>query len=115
MSGLTPQQIETISQFLKKEHGDFEEDFNPILKRTFTVGMLKKALEGVDESLPVELEIALDISSDGVCTTQPGFAIHTYLVQEKGDGSGKLAIVGALPDNVEDYVEAFELAPLPLR
>lgn len=109
MPGLTPQQIDQISQFLKQEHGDVDEDFSPILKRTFTVGMLKKALEGVDESLPVELEIALDISEDGVCTTQPGFAIHTYTVAEKGDGSGKLAIVGALPDNVDDYVEAFEL------
>jgi hypothetical protein len=113
MSGLNSQQISKIAQFLVKEHGPeaVAEDFTALLKRTLTVGTLKKALEGMDDSLPVELEVVLDISDEGECTTQPGFAVHTYQIQESGDGSGKFAIVAALPDNVEAYAEAFELPP----
>jgi hypothetical protein len=103
MLKLTEKQIEDISETMKEELGDQYEDVRPILQRTFTVGKLRKALEGLDDSLPVELEIVLEVSDEGDCTAQPGFAIHSFQSEDR------FTLVGALPGNSESYAEAFEI------
>lgn len=103
MSKLTDKQIEAIAETMKEELGDEYEDVTPLLRRTITVGKLRQALEGLQDNLPIELEIVLEVNDDGDCTAQPGFAIHSF---STGD---RFTLVGALPGNSEAYAQAFEI------
>tara|TARA_B110001454_G_scaffold158569_1_gene147888 strand:- start:23567 stop:23917 length:351 start_codon:yes stop_codon:yes gene_type:complete len=114
MHNLTKEQIMVISDSMRQENGATHEEVSNLLKRAMTVGDLKKLLTTVDDSLPVELEVIMEISEDGQCTAQPGLAIHHYQVQSGDDGYPRLTLVGAQPQNVELYAEAFEL-DLPVQ
>ncbi len=92
-----------------QELGANAEEVSNILKRTMTVGELKKALVNVDDNLPVELEVVLEITEDGNCAAQPGLAIHHYQVRAGEDGYARFTLVGAQPQNAEAYAETFEL------
>ena len=109
MLKLTDSQIQEITESMRQELGANQEEITNILKRAMTVGDLKKALENVDENLPVELEMVLEITPDGDCAAQPGLAIHHYQVQKGDDGYPRFTLVGAQPQNAEAYAEAFEL------
>ncbi|MBC7466144.1 MAG: hypothetical protein H7256_09130 [Bdellovibrio sp.] len=109
MLNLTQEQIAEITESMRQENGANAEEVANILKRVLTVGDLKKALANVDDSLPVELEIVLEISDDGDCAAQPGLAIHHYQIRKGDDGYPRFTIVGAQPQNSEAYAEAFEL------
>lgn len=112
MSQLTPQQIEKISETLKKEQGANADEIHQVLQRTLTVAGLKKILAKMDDSLPVELEVIVEMSEEGDCAAQPGLAIHHYQVKEDDDGFARLTLVGVPPQLAEAYAEAFELEPL---
>lgn len=109
MLNLSKDQINEMTESMRQEHGANPEEIANILKRMMTVGDLKKALENVDEALPVELEIVLEVSSEGDCSIQPGLAIHHYQVRKDDDGYPRFTLVGAQPQNSEAYAEAFEL------
>ena len=109
MLNLSKEQLAEMTETMRQEHGANAEEIASILKRTMTVGDLKKALENVDESLPVELEIVLEITPEGDCTAQPGLAIHHYQVRKGDEGYPRFTLVGAQPQNAEAYAEAFEL------
>lgn len=109
MLNLTKDQIAEMTESMKQELGANAEEIANILKRTLTVGDLKKVLENVDEALPVELEIILEITPEGDCSAQPGLAIHHYQVRKGDDGYARFTLVGAQPQNSEAYAEAFEL------
>jgi hypothetical protein len=112
MSRLTDSQIEKISATLKEEQGANADEIHQVLQRTMTVGSLKQILSKLDDSLPVELEVILEISQEGDCAAQPGLAIHHYEVTEEDDGFARLTLVGVPPQLAEVYAEAFELGPL---
>lgn len=109
MSNLNPKQIELMSEAMRQEHGANAEEIQSALKRAMTVGNLKKLLNGVDDSLPVELEVVIEVTEDGNCATQPGLLIHYFQVREGDEGFPRLTLVGAAPQNAEAYAEAFEL------
>lgn len=109
MLNLTKEQIDEITESMRQENGANAEEISSLLKRAMTVGDLKKVLATVDDSLPVELEVVIEISEDGECAAQPGLAVHHYQVQKGDDGYPRLVLVGAQPQNVEAYAEAFEL------
>lgn len=109
MGGLSKRQMEAMSEAMKQEHGASADEVENVLKRTFTVGELKNLLNGVDESLPVELEVVIEVNEEGDCATQPGLAIHSYQVREGDEGFPRFTLVGAPPQNAEAYAEAFEL------
>ena len=112
MSRLTDSQIEKISATLQKEQGANADEIHHVLQRTMTVGALKQVLAKFDDSLPVELEVIVEITQDGDCAAQPGLAIHHYEVTEEDDGFARLTLVGVPPQLAEVYAEAFELEPL---
>jgi len=112
MSQLTEKQIEKISEALKKEQGANAEEIHHVLQRTLTVGALKNILLTLDENLPVELEVIMEVTEEGDCSAQPGLAIHHYQVTDDDDGFPRLTLVGAPPQLAEAYAEAFELGPL---
>ena len=112
MSQLTEKQIERMTEAMKQEQGANTEEIQGVLKRVLTVGALKKALATVDDSLPVELEVIIEITETGDCAAQPGFAIHHYQVTEQDDGFPRLTLVGAPPQLAEAYAEAFEIDAL---
>lgn len=112
MSRLSEKQIQVITEAMKQEQGANAEEIENILKRAMTVGDLKKLLNSIDDSLPVELEVVIEVNEDGNCTTQPGLAIHHYKVTDDDDGFPRLTLVGAAPQNAEAYAEAFELDSL---
>lgn len=112
MSRLTSMQIEKISETLKKEQGANSDEVHQVLQRTLTVGALKQVLSKLDDSLPVELEVILEMSEEGDCAAQPGLAIHHYEVKDDDDGFARLTLVGVPPQLAEAYAEAFELEPL---
>lgn len=109
MLNLSKDQIAEMTELMRQENGANAEEVENLLKRAMTVGDLKKALEKVDDSLPVELEIVLEITPEGDCAAQPGLAIHHYQVQKGDDGYPRFTLVGAQPQNAEAYAEAFEL------
>ena len=109
MSRMTDKQIEKISATLKQEQGATSEEIEQVLSRTLTVGALKQILAKLDDSLPVELEVVMEITEEGDCTAQPGMAIHHYLVADEDDGFPRLTLVGAPPQLAEVYAQAFEL------
>ncbi len=109
MLNLSKEQIAEITESMRQENGANAEEISNLLKRALTVGDLKKILATVDDSLPVELEVVLEIAEDGECSTQPGLAIHNYQVQKGDDGYPRFTLVGAQPQNVEAYADAFEL------
>ena len=109
MLNLSKDQLAEMTESMRQENGANAEEVAALLKRVMTVGDLKKALENVDESLPVELEIVLEITPEGDCAAQPGLAIHHYQVQKGDDGYPRFTLVGAQPQNAEAYAEAFEL------
>lgn len=109
MSRLTEKQIEKISTTLKQEQGASSEEIEHVLKRTMTVGALKQVLARLDDALPVELEVVMEITEEGDCTAQPGLAIHHYVVTDGDDGFARLTLVGAPPQLAQVYAEAFEL------
>ena len=109
MSNLTSKQIEKMTEAMRQEHGANAEEIQSALKRAMTVGDLKKLLNGVDESLPIELEVVIEVTEEGNCATQPGLLIHHYQVREEDEGFPRLTLVGAPPQNAEAYAEAFEL------
>ena len=109
MSRITEKQIEKISATLKQEQGATSEEINQVLQRTLTVGALKQILSKLDDSLPIELEVVMEITDEGDCSAQPGLAIHHYLVNEDDDGFPRLTLVGAPPQLAQVYAEAFEL------
>jgi hypothetical protein len=109
MSRLTEKQIEKISATLKQEQGANNEEIQHVLKRTLTVGALKKVLARLEDNLPVELEVVMEITDEGDCTAQPGLAIHHYVVGEGDDGFPRLTLVGAPPQLAQVYAEAFEM------
>lgn len=109
MLNLSPEQLAEMTESMRQELGANQEEIANILKRAMTVGDLKKALANVDDNLPVELEIVLEITEDGDCAAQPGLAIHHYQVQKGDDGYPRFAIVGAQPQNAEAYAQAFEI------
>ncbi|MFZ3231209.1 MAG: hypothetical protein WA160_13460 [Pseudobdellovibrio sp.] len=110
MLNLTKDQMAEITDSMRQELGANNEEIANILKRTLSVGDLKKALENVDDSLPVELEVILEITEDGDCSAQPGLAIHHYQVRKgEDDGYPRFTLVGAQPQTVEAYAEAFEI------
>jgi hypothetical protein len=112
MNRLSDKQIEKISQTLKKEQGANADEIHHVLQRTLTVGALKHILSRLDDSLPVELEVVVEVTEDGDCSAQPGLAIHHYEVTDEDDGFPRLTLVGAPPQLAEVYAEAFELGPL---
>ncbi|MBC7742551.1 MAG: hypothetical protein H7061_10150 [Bdellovibrionaceae bacterium] len=95
-----------------QELGANSEEVTNIIQRAMTVGDLKKILENVDDALPVELEVVLEITEDGNCAAQPGLAIHHYQVRKGEDGYARFALVGAQPQNAEAYAEVFEIDTL---
>ena len=109
MLKLTDSQVKEMTESMRQELGANSEEIANILKRAMTVGDLKKALANVDDNLPVEVEIVLEITPEGDCAAQPGLAIHHYQVQKGDDGYPRFTIVGAQPQNAEAYAEAFEL------
>jgi hypothetical protein len=109
MLNLSEAQIAEMTESMKQEPGANVQEIASLLKRTMTVGDLKKSLEGVDESLPVELEVVLEITPEGDCAAQPGLAVHHYQVRKDDEGYARFTIVGAQPQNVEAYAEAFEI------
>jgi hypothetical protein len=112
VSRLTDLQIKTISDTLKKEQGANLDEIHQVLQRTLTVGALKQILAKLDDSLPVELEVIVDVTDGGDCSAQPGLAIHHYEVTNEDDGFPRLTLVGAPPQLAQVYAEAFELEPL---
>lgn len=98
-----------MAELIKQENGANLEEVSQIMKRMMTVGDLKKVIAGMDDSLPIELEVVLEITEDGDCSTQPGLAIHHYQVQKGDDGYARLTLVGAQPQNAEAYATAFEI------
>lgn len=109
MLNLSKEQMAEMTESLRQELGANSEEIADILKRAITVGDLKKALENVDDSLPVELEVVLEITAEGDCAAQPGLAIHHYQVRHGDDGYPRFTIVGAQPQNARAYAEAFEI------
>lgn len=109
MLNLSQDQIAEMTESIRQEHGANAEEIASILKRALTVGDLKKALENIDDNLPVELEVVLEITADGDCAAQPGLAIHHYQVRKGDEGYPRFTLVGAQPQNSEAYAEAFEL------
>lgn len=109
MLQLSEKQKAEMAESMRQENGANAEEIANIMNRMMTVGDLKKALAHVDDSLPVELEIVLEITEEGDCSTQPGLAIHHYQVQKGDDGYARFTLVGAQPQNSEAYAEAFEL------
>jgi hypothetical protein len=109
MLNLSQEQLTEMTESMRQEHGANSEEIANILKRTLTVGDLKKALENVDNNLPVELEIILEITAEGDCAAQPGLAIHHYQVRKGDEGYPRFTLVGAQPQNAEAYAEAFEI------
>ena len=109
MLNLSKKQIEEITESMRQENGANTEEISCLLRRAMSVGDLKKILAMVDDSLPVELEVVLEITEDGQCAAQPGLAIHHYQVQPGDDGYPRFTLVGAQPQNVEAYAEAFEI------
>ena len=109
MLNLSQEQIAEMSESIRQEHGANTEEIASILKRVMTVGDLKKTLENVDDNLPVELEVVLEITPEGDCAAQPGLAIHHYQVRKGDEGYPRFTLVGAQPQNSEAYAEAFEL------
>lgn len=98
-----------MAESMRQENGANAEEVANIMKRMMTVGDLKKILQNVDESLPIEIEVVIELTEDGDCSTQPGLAIHHYQVQKGDDGFARFTLVGAQPQNAEAYAEAFEL------
>lgn len=109
MIGLTEKQITEMTESMKQEHGATAEEIKSLINRTMTVGDLKKALDGVAENLPVELEVILEITEEGHCTAQPGLAVHHYQVRTGDEGFPRFTLVGAQPQNADAYAEAFEI------
>lgn len=109
MLNLSQEQMTELAESMRQENGANAEEIANIMKRMMTVGDLKKILESVDDSLPVELEIVLELTENGDCSTQPGLAIHHYQIQKGDDGYARFTLVGAQPQNSEAYAEAFEL------
>ncbi len=109
MLNLTKEQLEVMTNSMREELGASPEEVSNIVKRALTVGELKKVLATMDESLPVELEVILEITEEGDCAAQPGLAVHYYQVTNEDDGYPRFTLVGAQPQTVEAYAEAFEL------
>jgi hypothetical protein len=109
MINLSQEKLALMTESMRQESGASAEEISNILKRAITVGDLKAALSRVDDSLPIELEIVLEITENGDCATQPGLAIHYYQVKNDDDGYPRFTIVGAQPQNSEAYAEAFEI------
>lgn len=109
MLNLTKEQIDIISESMRQENGASHEQVLNLLKRAMTVGDLKKLLATVDDALPVELEVIMEVTEDGQCAAQPGLAIHHYQVRAGDDGYPRLTLVGAQPQNADLYAEAFEI------
>jgi hypothetical protein len=112
MSRLSEQQIKKMSEAMRQEQGANAEEIKHLLQRALTVGDLKRILAGLDESLPVELEVVVEVNENGDCAAQPGLAIHHYKVTEEDDGFPRLTLVGAPPQMAEAYAQAFELDSL---
>lgn len=109
MSRLSETQIQKISHAMKQEQGANTDEIEQLLRRALTVGDLKKILAKMDDSLPVELEVVIDVNENGDCSAQPGLAIHHYQVTEEDDGFPRLTLVGAPPQMAEAYAQAFEI------
>lgn len=109
MLNLTKKQIDLISESMRQENGASHEQVLNLLKRAMTVGDLKKLLATVDDSLPVELEVVMEVTEDGQCAAQPGLIIHHYQVRAGDDDYPRLTLVGAQPQNADLYAEAFEI------
>jgi len=112
MSRLTEKQIQKMSEVMKQEQGANAEEIDSLVQRAMTVGDLKKVLAGLDETLPVELEVVVEVNENGDCAAQPGLFIHHYQVTEEDDGFPRLTLVGAPPQMAEAYAEAFEIDQL---
>lgn len=109
MPSLSQEQMTEMSELMRQEHGANLEEVTSLLKRALTVGDLKKLLAKVDDSLPVELEVILEITAEGDCAAQPGMAVHHYQVNKGDDGYPRFTLVGAQPQTIEAYAEAFEI------
>ncbi len=109
MNKFSKEQVDLITNSMREESGANATEIASLLKRAFTVGELKKILSSVDDSLPVELEVILEITEQGDCAAQPGLAIHHYQVQIGDDGYPRFTLVGCQPQVVEAYAEAFEI------
>ncbi|MFN7729252.1 MAG: hypothetical protein ACK5P7_08860 [Bdellovibrio sp.] len=109
MPSLSQDQITEMSELMRQEHGANLEEVTSLLKRALTVGDLKKLLATVEDSLPVELEVILEITAEGDCAAQPGMAVHHYQVNKGDDGYPRFTLVGAQPQTIEAYAEAFEI------
>jgi hypothetical protein len=109
MSKFSKEQTAVITESIRQESGSNPTEIAALLKRALTVGDLKKILSSVDDSLPVELEVILEITENGDCAAQPGLAIHHYQVRAGDDGFPRLTLVGCQPQVVDAYAEAFEI------
>lgn len=109
MLNLSKEQVAEMTESMRQELGANPEEIANIMKRMMTVGDLKKALQNVDDNLPVELEVILEITEEGDCSAQPGLMIHHYQVRPGEEGYPRFTLVGAQPQNSEAYAEAFEI------
>lgn len=94
-----------------EEYGANVEESKALLQRAMTVKDLKKVLENLDDSLLVEVEVVVEMNSEGECSSQPGLIVHHFQVRKEEEGFSRLTLVGAQPQNAMAYVEAFELDP----
>ena len=109
MINISQEQLALMTEGMREELGANPDEIASIVKRAMTVGDLKKALANVDDALPVEVEVILEITDEGDCAAQPGLAIHHYQVRKGDKGYPRFTIVGAQPQNAEAYAEAFEI------
>ncbi len=109
MSRLSEKQIQKMSDAMKQEQGANLQEIQSLLKRALTVGDLKMLLSKLDDTLPIELEVIVDVTEEGECAAQPGLLIHHYKVTDEDDGFPRLTLVGTPPQMAEAYAEAFEL------
>ncbi|MBL7543725.1 MAG: hypothetical protein JNL11_07900 [Bdellovibrionaceae bacterium] len=109
MNKFSKEQMTEMTEIIRQESGANPTEISSLLNRALTVGDLKKLLTSMDDSLPVELEVILEITDQGDCVAQPGLAIHHYQVRKGDDSYPRFTLVGCQPQIVEAYAESFEI------
>lgn len=98
--------IQEICAHEQRELGGDYVDLRPTLRRALSVGELRKALDGLDDSLPVSIEIMVD-HDGGNWFSESGYAVQAYETDPSVTGVARFQVGAAAPEHLEAFMQEF--------
>jgi len=93
---ITTERIQALTRLAEAE--GIQGDIQSVLKNALTVGELVEVLKGLDPSLPIELEIPVEIEGLETMVSEVAYLVTAFENAGDGQDTAVLTLQGCKPD-----------------